>query len=316
MSQGSQGSAYDTQSQQHGESALVSVVLPTFNGARFLAESLDSMLAQTYQTWELIIVDDASSDETPDIIARYMARDQRIRCVRHERNRRLPAALNTGFAAARGAYLTWTSDDNNYYPQALATMARVLDERSDADFVYASFDIVDANGASVGRHLAQPPDAFLRGETSNACFLYRRAVYEHLGAYAEDLFLAEDYEYWLRVLLGGHQMVALAEPLYAYRRHERSLTDAYSGRTFAAAERALLRHMPVIAARGGRTQGEVYLFLASLASWQGKRRRALGYALRAMRHAPGKLGRQAGAYLARRAPGLGRTASASGTSQT
>lgn len=302
----SQGSAYESERQQRSDSALISVVLPTFNGARFLAESLDSMLAQTYPAWELIVVDDASTDDTPDIIARYMARDGRIRCVRHTRNRRLPASLNTGFAAARGAYLSWTSDDNRYHPHALASMARVLDEQPGADFVYASFEIMDADGATVGRHLAQAPEAFLRGETSNACFLYRRAVYEHLGAYAEDLFLAEDYEYWLRVLLGGHRMVALAEPLYSYRRHERSLTDAYRGKTFAAAEQALLRHMPAIAARGPRTQGEVYLFLASLASWRGDRRSALSYALRAIRYAPSKLGHQASAYLARRLARLGR----------
>jgi glycosyltransferase involved in cell wall biosynthesis len=289
---------------------LISVVLPTFNGARYLAESLDSVLAQTYSHWELIVVDDASTDETPDIIARYTATDARIRCLRHERNQRLPAALNSGFAASHGDYLSWTSDDNRYRPQAFATMARVLCERPMIDFVYADFDIMDASGDFVAHHTAQPPEALLRGETSNACFLYRRAVYEHLGRYAEDLFLAEDYDYWLRVFLGGHNMVALPESLYEYRRHERSLTDAYRGQTFAAAERALLRNLPAISALDSKVRGEVYLFLASLASWRGERRHALAYALRALRYSPGKLGHQAGAYILRRVPVLGRSVAA------
>lgn len=291
---------------RQSQNLLVSVVLPTYNGSRYLAESLESILAQTYPYWELIVVDDASTDETPDIIARYSGRDARIRYVRHEQNRRLPAALNTGFAASRGDYLSWTSDDNRYHPQALATMVGVLDARPEVDFVYAGFDIVDDAGHFIGHHSAQPPDAFLRGETSNACFLYRRDVYEQLGNYAEDVFLAEDYEYWLRVLLGGYHMLALPDSLYDYRRHERSLTDAYRGQNFAAAERALLRNMATIAAAGPTVLGEVYLFLASLASWRGDRRRTMIYALKAMRYTPGKLIHQASAFLLRRVPLLGR----------
>lgn len=296
-----------TDTSHQSQNVLISVVLPTFNGSRYLAESLDSILAQTYPHWELIVVDDASTDETSDIIARYSGCDGRIRYVRHEQNRRLPAALNTGFAVSRGAYLSWTSDDNRYHPQALATMAGVLDARPEVDFVYAGFDIMDDSGQIISHHRAQPPDAFLRGETSNACFLYRRDVYERLGGYAEDVFLAEDYDYWLRVLLSGYQMLALAETLYEYRRHERSLTDAYRGQTFAAAEKALLRNMPAISAAGAKVRGHVYLFLASLASWRGNRRRALLYALHALRYTPGQLGYQAATFLLRRMPLLGRS---------
>lgn len=289
------------------QNALISVVLPTYNGARYIHEAIDSVLAQTYQDWELIIVDDASTDETPDIIRHYAARDARIRCVRHEQNRRLPAALNSGFAVTRGDYLSWTSDDNRYRPQALATMAAVLDERSDIDFVYASFDIVDAAGNIVAQHRAHSPASLLSGATSNACFLYRRAVYEHLGDYAEDMFLAEDYDYWLRVFLSGHRMQPLSESLYEYRRHERSLTDAYRGQTFAAAERALLRNLSAFTTASAKTRGEAYLFLASLAAWRGEHRRALRYALWALRYTPGKLGRQVGVYLVRRMPVLKRS---------
>ena len=91
---------------------LISIVLPSYNGARYVCESIDSCLRQSYHNWELIIVDDASTDDTPSIIAEYVARDHRIRSIRNAVNRRLPGSLNIGFADASVQFLTWTSDDN------------------------------------------------------------------------------------------------------------------------------------------------------------------------------------------------------------
>src|SRR5687768_16352258 len=101
---------------------LVSIVLPTYNGCRYLCESIDSCRKQTYPHWELILVDDCSTDDTPRIMAEAVRSDARIRSVRHETNKKLPSGLNTGFRLAKGDYLTWTSDDNCYRPEALAEM--------------------------------------------------------------------------------------------------------------------------------------------------------------------------------------------------
>ncbi|HEY7975548.1 MAG TPA: glycosyltransferase family 2 protein, partial [Ktedonobacterales bacterium] len=108
-----------SQPSQPAQAPLISITLPVYNGARFLPESLASIVAQTYTNWELICVDDTSTDATPTVLAEWAARDARIHVIRHEVNKRLPGALNTGFAAARGELLTWTSDDNRYRPDAL-----------------------------------------------------------------------------------------------------------------------------------------------------------------------------------------------------
>src|SRR5688572_20908989 len=107
--------------------AMVSIVLPTFNGSRYLAESIESCLAQTYRAWELIIVDDCSTDETPSIIKSFEARDSRIRSIRNQKNLKLPGSLNAGFAEAKGALFTWTSDDNLYRPNALEVMVAEIE---------------------------------------------------------------------------------------------------------------------------------------------------------------------------------------------
>jgi glycosyltransferase involved in cell wall biosynthesis len=266
--------------------SLISIVLPVYNGQRYLAESIQSCLDQTYPDWELVIVDDASTDDTPSIIAQWMAKDTRIRCIRHEANRRLPAALNTGFAHARGAYLTWTSDDNRYLPSALEEMLQVLTANQQADFVYTDYEVIDDNGQYVQTNIVPSPLSLIQGYNAVPCFLYRQRVYEQIGGYAEDLFLAEDYDYLLRILSSGCVMLPLHKRLYHYRRHAQSLTDAYKGHTFLAAEQALLRALPKITNASASIRGRTYLYLASLATWRGDQCSALQYSLRALRSTP------------------------------
>ena len=125
----------------------VSVVLPTYNGAAFLGESITSIVRQSLSSWELIIVDDGSTDSTPEIIQEFVARDSRIRQVRHSENQNLPIALNTGFLEAKGEYFTWSSDDNVYSQNAFEKLITVLNHRDEIDIVYADFDMIDAKNA-------------------------------------------------------------------------------------------------------------------------------------------------------------------------
>ncbi len=290
----------EAQGSQQPELPLVSIVLPVYNGARYLPESLASVVAQTYPHWELICVDDTSTDSTPDILAEWSARDPRIRVIRHTTNKRLPGALNTGFAAARGDLLSWTSDDNHYRPEALATLVERLQANPTLDFVYSDYAFIDEDGKITGLSVAPDPVGLITGKEGMASFLYRRRVYERVGDYAADLFLAEDYDYWLRVLAAGFRMQPLHEALYEYRRHASSLTDAYAGRTFQAAEKALRRELPSLLRRFPQLRGTLYLHLASLASWRGDRRRAAAYALQGAIFSPGATAKQVRAYVQRR----------------
>jgi glycosyltransferase involved in cell wall biosynthesis len=122
---------------------LVSIVLPTFNGSRYINDSIHSCVEQTYTNWELIIVDDHSNDSTPQIIAEWTRKDPRIRSIRNPNNLRLPASLNRGFAEASGTYLTWTSDDNLYRFSALQRMVTFLEGNLDYGLVYTDFSEID-----------------------------------------------------------------------------------------------------------------------------------------------------------------------------
>lgn len=200
---------------------LVSIILPTYNGSRYIRQSIDSCLGQTYKNLELIIVDDCSSDGTADIVKSYF--DPRIKYVKHEKNLKLPWALNTGFKNAKGDYLTWTSDDNFYAPEAIATMVLVLEEKQEVGFIYTNYYIVDEAGKIIGRQKVPSPKIVERYNCVGACFLYRRIVYKQVGEYDPDFYFAEDYEYWLRIK-SQFKLHKLNQFLYYYRHHKDSLT--------------------------------------------------------------------------------------------
>jgi len=211
----------ETQGIINETSPKVSIVLPTYNGAKYIWQSIDSCLNQTYKNIELIIVDDGSTDETSEIIKSY--KDKRIKYLRHEKNKGLPHALNTGFANATGEYLTWTSHDNYYAKEAIEKMISFLRDRN-YSFVYCDFyRFKDENPSNL--NIVKLPDV-LTLENHNdvgACFLYSRGVYEVIGDYDPDATLAEDYDYWIRVSK-KFSMYHLAEPLYSYRECNESLS--------------------------------------------------------------------------------------------
>lgn len=221
---------------------LVSIVLPTRNGAGHLWQSAASCLAQTCRDLELILVDDASTDQTPAIIKSLAAADPRVAAVRNERNLRLPAALNAGFARARGRYLTWTSDDNWYEPEALEKMLAFL-HSSGEQFVCCDYCIWNEMVEPPTRELIVRPPPIRLDERNDVgpCFLYSQAVREAVGDYDAQAVLAEDYDYWLRVA-GRFRINRLNEPLYHYRLHPASLTAQGGLRQRFMAALVRLRH--------------------------------------------------------------------------
>jgi glycosyltransferase involved in cell wall biosynthesis len=267
------------------EQPLVSVVLPTHNGARYLAESIESVLRQTHVNLELIIVDDASIDATPEIVALYAEQDGRVRTIRHEKNVKLPAALNSGFRIARGEYLTWTSDDNLYRPEAIAEMLDVLEHDSGVDLVYSDYSDIDDTGRVIRSIRVHPPEKLAHTNSVGVCFLYRRRVYEVLGDYNPAYLLVEDYEYWVRAS-AVFRLRPIHRDLYLRRLHESSLTARFHELVGEAHERVLRQHLPQMVWTGRAERATGYRLLADRAIARRDVRRALACLLHAGRLAP------------------------------
>lgn len=201
---------------------LISIVLPVYNGEVYLAESIQSIINQTYSNFELIIVNDCSSDNTEKIVKDFMSKDGRIILINNKENQRLPKSLNIGFNVAKGKYLTWTSDDNIYHSIALEKMLMYLKTHSSIGMVYADMNLIDKDGNIIGNRISKDNDYF-KYNCIGACFLYKKECKDVVGEYNPERFLVEDYEYWLRIAKSfkiGH----LSEFLYKYRFHNNSLT--------------------------------------------------------------------------------------------
>ena len=274
-----------------GESPAISIVLPVHNGEPFLAAALESILSQSFADFELIAVDDMSSDASPQILAAFAEKDSRVRVITLDTNAKLPGALNAGFARARADWLSWTSDDNLLQPDMLATLLAARDRHPDADIIHAGYRVIDANGKAVGHTPAESARHLLERNVVGCCFLYRRAVDESLGGYDETLFGAEDYDFWLRAARAGFRFHALEQELYDYRRHDHSLTDRRWYENRRKVERVLEREIVLAGDRNRRARAWLALFLGNPHELR------LRYLLRALREDPGMVASRPGALL-------------------
>src|SRR5574344_1985187 len=203
----------------------VSVILPVYNGEKYLAQSIESVLKQTYKDLELIIVNDCSIDNTLNISNEYAQKDGRVKVITNTENKKLPASLNIGFSQAQGEYLTWTSDDNFYKLNAIDRMLQFLNEHPENTMVCSDFYRIDTKNQNNNCVMKLEPSKLnmMFGNQVGACFLYRKSVADEVGEYDDSMFLAEDYDYWLRILLKG-DIGHIDECLYNYRIHSKSLT--------------------------------------------------------------------------------------------
>jgi GT2 family glycosyltransferase len=213
-----------------------SVVIPAYNTADTLGEAIDSVLAQTRQDFEIIVIDDGSSDDTAAVASGFA--DPRIRVYSQE-NAGPSAARNRGIARAVGEYVSSLDSDDLWLPDYLAEMGRALEENPRADFAYTHAWILDASGhfrtVPTG-DWHQPPTPMLPGEEFVAellreCFVnaptIRRTALDRVGGYDESISHGEDWELWLRLANSGFAAVRVEGPLTIYRNRPGShSTDA------------------------------------------------------------------------------------------
>ena len=218
---------------------LVSIVLPVYNGEKYLSEAIESVVNQTHGNWELIIVDDCSTDRTPEIIQSFVEKDIRIVSVKNEENLKLPRSLNRGFSLAKGEFFAWTSDDNTYRPEAIERMLGRLLEKPLVDLVYTECTLIDEEGEPIRYHEAKPIEYLVDFNIVGFCFMYRRRLYEAVGEYDPGAFLVEDYEYWLRASLKCN-FDYIKEDLYIYRIHSESLGSMNRQEIYKKQDQAVL----------------------------------------------------------------------------
>ena len=204
---------------------LVSIVVPAYNGARYLRDAVDSILNQTYPRIELIVLDDGSQDDTQKILETY---GERFHWESHP-NMGQSATLNKGWSMARGAILAYLSVDDLLEPHAVEQAVQVLEQHPQAPVVYGNYDLIDASGCHI-RPVAAPDFDFhrliaeLEVQPGPGAF-FRRQAFEFSQGWDSTLRQTPDYDFWLKVgLLGG--FIHVNEVWAAFRVHADSQSYA------------------------------------------------------------------------------------------
>jgi len=197
----------------------VSIVLPCHNASEFLSETLDSVLAQSFTDWECVVVDDASTDGSPDVIARYAATDLRIRPVYREVNGGAAEARNAGVAAARGRYLAFLDADDLWKPEKLARQLAFMEETG-AAISHTSYGFINETGGRLRGGVRASGRVDLRLYMRNTEIGMSTSLIdrEQVGSFTfRDIRLCQDTHLWLTLLRRGIVSRGIPEPLVDYR---------------------------------------------------------------------------------------------------
>jgi glycosyltransferase involved in cell wall biosynthesis len=219
----------------------VSVCVPVFNGAPYVGEAIRSVLEQAFEDFELVVVDDCSSDGTADVVAAF--RDDRLRLVHNRARLGLVGNWNRSLELARGRYVTLFHQDDVMAPENLRAKLRLLEAHASVGFVHSNITQIGVQGEVLSGHWDNPPTPDHDGPHDGEAFFHRlvtganavcassvmlpRVMFERLGGFDSRLPFTADWEMWLRIAL-FYDVGYLASSLVHYRRHDGMATAQFS----------------------------------------------------------------------------------------
>ena len=209
---------------------LVSIIVPVYNAEKFIRETMDSVLSQTYPHWELLLVEDGSGDGSVDVITDYMEekRESRIRLIRQSVNQGAAKARNRGLREALGRYIAYLDSDDLWVPEKLERELAFMREKN-AAFAFTGYEFADENGAGTGKVVRVPETLKYKQALSNTTIFTTTVMFDTEKIPKEMLEMpvmkSEDTALWWKVLGQGYTAYGLDENLVKYRRAGRSLSS-------------------------------------------------------------------------------------------
>lgn len=183
----------------------ITVVIPTFNRCHMIANAIKSLQQQTFSDWELVIVDDASTDKTTDVVDSHKQKDKRIKYRKHPTNRGGNAARNSGIKTSQGRFISFLDDDDTLAPNKLRLQHAFLAQNVNTGLVYSGYRYVDAASQKIVKRIP----ASHRGNVLKAILkknilgsptpLIRRRCFEDAGLFDESLKSSQDWDMWIRI---------------------------------------------------------------------------------------------------------------------
>lgn len=212
----------------------ITVLLACFNGAAWLDECVESVLAQSWTDFEFLVIDDGSTDDSGDILDRYASRDARMRII-HKSNTGLADSLNVGLAAARGEWIARLDADDVAFPTRLERQLAFVRKHEAVSFVGGGLIEIDSDGVEIAAFRYPKTHGALTSSLermgrfpAHSTAFYRRSLVLGLGGYRARIARAEDYDLWLRLSLVG-RLACISQPLVKLRIHPAQISQGITG---------------------------------------------------------------------------------------
>ena len=206
----------------------VSIITPAHNSTKYIEATINCVLNQTYQNWEMIIADDCSTDNTCEIVRKYQEKDSRIKLIELKENIGAPRTRNKALELCGGRYVAYLDSDDIWMPDKLEKQVNFMRNNNYA-FSCVSYEIIDGDGKSLNKYIHMLPDVDYRGFLTHNLLqtvgiMADISVVDRKNLIMPDIIRPEDAATWLQVLKSGHKCYGLDEILAQYRRVENSLS--------------------------------------------------------------------------------------------
>lgn len=206
---------------------LVSIITPVYNAEEFIVDTINSVLSQTYQNWELILVDDVSTDSSREIIQKFEQEDKRIKVVLLKENSGAAIARNTAIDYAKGKYIAFVDSDDLWTSDKLQKQVQFM-EKNDYSFTFTSYRMINEDGSDTGKNVQAPNEVsykFLLKNTIIGCSTVMLNI-EKLGKVKmKNIRTRQDFVLWLSILKTGVHAYGLQEELGIYRLVKNSISS-------------------------------------------------------------------------------------------
>ena len=209
---------------------LVSINVPVYNVEKFIAETMETVVKQSYPNWELLLVEDGSTDRTVEEIAAYLEKtgEQRIRLIRLPENAGAAGARNVGMKESRGRYVTYLDADDLWKPEKLQHQLEFM-KKTNCAFSYTGYEFADEKGQGLGKIVRVPYELKYREALGNTTIFTSTVMFDTDKLPREELMMplvkSEDTALWWQILRQGHTAYGLDENLVYYRRAGKSLSS-------------------------------------------------------------------------------------------
>jgi len=264
---------------------MLSVIIPTYNRAHLISRAIKSVLNQTYQDFEIIVIDDGSTDNTEEIVKDFT--DFRIHYIYHKYNQGVSAARNTGIKASRGEYIALLDSDDEWLPEKLSKQIKVLQSESpEVGAVYSNLCYIDENGKSTNKLLNPKKEGYIYEDLfAGNCvgppstLLIRKECFNRVGLFDNLLNAQEDWDMWIRIAK-YYRFALIKIPLVKYRLHSNQISKNL-GVKIITANRILVKYTDELEKRP-RVHSKHYFYIGNRLCHMGKTKEGQRYLLKAI----------------------------------